>query len=88
MRGGVIVPVGSMVAVEGRENGDAIYKAVSYTHLRAHETVLDLVCRLLLEQKNKLRMHEIRPQHTVTRTADIHQSSQIACARVYLDELI
>ena len=23
---------------------------VSYTHLRAHETVLDLVCRLLLEQ--------------------------------------
>ena len=25
---------------------------VSYTHLRAHETVLDLVCRLLLETKN------------------------------------
>ena len=24
--------------------------AVSYTHLRAHETVLDLVCRLLLEK--------------------------------------
>ena len=29
---------------------------VSYTHLRAHETVLDLVCRLLLEKKkNKQR---------------------------------
>ena len=27
-------------------------EAVSYTHLRAHETVLDLVCRLLLEQNN------------------------------------
>ena len=27
------------------------YCAVSYTHLRAHETVLDLVCRLLLEKK-------------------------------------
>ena len=26
---------------------------VSYTHLRAHETVLELVCRLLLEKKNK-----------------------------------
>ena len=26
--------------------------SVSYTHLRAHETVLDLVCRLLLEKKN------------------------------------
>ena len=27
------------------------YSPVSYTHLRAHETVLDLVCRLLLEKK-------------------------------------
>ena len=26
--------------------------SVSYTHLRAHETVLDLVCRLLLEKTN------------------------------------
>ena len=25
--------------------------AVSYTHLRAHETVLELVCRLLLDKK-------------------------------------
>ncbi|WDT36857.1 hypothetical protein PVA38_11730 [Streptococcus pneumoniae D39] len=32
-----------------------ILASVSYTHLRAHETVLDLVCRLLLEKKkNKL----------------------------------
>ena len=29
--------------------------AVSYTHLRAHETVLDLVCRLLLEKKKNDR---------------------------------
>ena len=28
---------------------------VSYTHLRAHETVLDLVCRLLLEKKHNTR---------------------------------
>ena len=27
------------------------FMAVSYTHLRAHETVLDIVCRLLLEKK-------------------------------------
>src|SRR5665811_2179550 len=26
---------------------EALAKPVSYTHLRAHETVLDLVCRLL-----------------------------------------
>ena len=28
-------------------------KAVSYTHLRAHETGRNLVCRLLLEKKKK-----------------------------------
>ena len=28
-------------------------ESVSYTHLRAHETVLDLVCRLLLEKKTE-----------------------------------
>ena len=34
---------------------------VSYTHLRAHETVLDLVCRLLLEKKQqkKTNTHNI-----------------------------
>ena len=36
--------------------GDTIVVPVSYTHLRAHETVLDLVCRLLLEKK-KLKIN-------------------------------
>ena len=36
---------------------NASEQAVSYTHLRAHETVLDLVCRLLLEKKNKTQRH-------------------------------
>eukprot|EP00826_Nyctotherus_ovalis_P062762 TRINITY_DN9136_c0_g1_i6.p1 TRINITY_DN9136_c0_g1~~TRINITY_DN9136_c0_g1_i6.p1 ORF type:complete len:288 (+),score=52.94 TRINITY_DN9136_c0_g1_i6:130-993(+) len=35
-----------------KSHGDAII-AVSYTHLRAHETSLHLVCRLLLEKKKK-----------------------------------
>src|SRR5450756_2778289 len=30
-----------------------IYQSVSYTHLRAHETRHDLVCRLLLEKKKR-----------------------------------
>src|SRR5665648_1145479 len=30
-----------------------IFAPVSYTHLRAHETRHDLVCRLLLEKKKK-----------------------------------
>ena len=46
-------------------------RTVSYTHLRAHETVLDLVCRLLLEKKKQPKtttnMH--RPeQNTDNRT--------------------
>ena len=43
-----------------RKNADAVkfdklthVEAVSYTHLRAHETRHDLVCRLLLEKKKK-----------------------------------
>ena len=41
--------------------------AVSYTHLRAHETVLDLVCRLLLEKK-KIKSH-IQITHTTHHTS-------------------
>ena len=38
--------------LRGEENADEMrIGPVSYTHLRAHETVLDLVCRLLLEKK-------------------------------------
>ena len=32
----------------------ARFETVSYTHLRAHETVLDLVCRLLLDKQNTM----------------------------------
>ena len=34
-----------------RDINSATYQPVSYTHLRAHETRHDLVCRLLLEKK-------------------------------------
>ena len=39
--------------ISGEKNVLNFTAAVSYTHLRAHETVLDLVCRLLLEKKKK-----------------------------------
>ena len=32
---------------------------VSYTHLRAHETVLDIVCRLLLEKKKQYQPNTV-----------------------------
>ena len=37
---------------------DARAGAVSYKNLRAHETGLDLVCRLLLEKKKKKKKKE------------------------------
>ena len=42
--------------------------AVSYTHLRAHETVLDLVCRLLLEKKKKNKIQRARAIERTVRT--------------------
>ena len=53
---------------------DTYIEPVSYTHLRAHETVLDLVCRLLLEKKNKKQQNEryanSRLNQTTTHTLD------------------
>ena len=47
--------------VPGRTRWSFRTNPVSYTHLRAHETVLDLVCRLLLEKKhtNKKKKHKL-----------------------------
>ena len=49
--------------------------SVSYTHLRAHETVLDLVCRLLLEKKNR-NPNQYQYAHLTVdmQTHDIHTS--------------
>ena len=41
------------VLVTSTEVVSAVPEPVSYTHLRAHETEADLVCRLLLEKKKK-----------------------------------
>mgnify|MGYP003380489466 CR=1 FL=1 len=42
--------------------------AVSYTHLRAHETVLDLVCRLLLEKKKSKKSTYVTRNHSTSPT--------------------
>ena len=39
--------------IKREERWNRLLQAVSYTHLRAHETPEHLVCRLLLEKKNK-----------------------------------
>ena len=40
------------------------FNSVSYTHLRAHETPEHLVCRLLLEKKNTLKITLYATLHT------------------------
>ena len=45
--------LGDVVDAGGVNGGGESFLAVSYTPLRAHETVLDLVCRLPLEKKNQ-----------------------------------
>ena len=44
-------------ALKGQADLMAGITAVSYTHLRAHETPEHLVCRLLLEKKNNKNKH-------------------------------
>ena len=60
MQANVLAPVGiggmklGVTPMAQRDPLEVVpYDPVSYTHLRAHETVLDLVCRLLLEKKKK-----------------------------------
>ena len=53
--------VGVVVAGEGIDRVDSLQHvgspAVSYTHIRSHETVLDIVRRLLLENNNTHTQH-------------------------------
>ena len=71
---------------DGAETLDGILRwaeAVSYTHLRANETVLDFVCRLLLEKKKK-EIHIISSSNAdITTTEAITHSAQHDTRRQY-----
>src|SRR5450756_1729536 len=71
-RGGCHVR-GYTIAIEVLQNG-AVMDPVSYTHLRAHETRHDLVCRLLLEKKknNKTDTKIQYAHYTTTKKANKH----------------
>ena len=76
LEAGTVMMPGAFNALSAKmiERGgfDALYP-VSYTHLRAHETVLDIVCRLLLEKINQAPIHttlhlsltQLPSQHTI-----------------------
>ena len=63
--------------MEASENGryPVIMDAspVSYTHLRAHETVLDLVCRLLLEKNNNIHETLISRSDLIKRNSTVYK---------------
>ena len=56
---------------------------VSYTHLRAHETVLDLVCRLLLEKKKKKKQTHTKLITTTNKPSHILQPIQNSIQKFY-----
>ena len=62
---------------------------VSYTHLRAHETVLDLVCRLLLEKKKKeteKRNSEIE-KRTIYDIVKINNNTKATYRQIYINNI-
>ena len=50
-QGAIVALASDLMALVLLKSPGAMGAAVSYTHLRANETVLDPVCRLLLEKK-------------------------------------
>src|SRR5450756_3092737 len=54
-RGNVVTRGKYTIEKDGNKTRFIITESVSYTHLRAHETRHDLVCRLLLEKKKKTK---------------------------------
>ena len=79
------------------ENGERIrlasgnwkcHKAVSYTHLRAHETPEHLVCRLLLEKKKGFTLVPSRYIEFVNRDENIDFDTKMKSLQGELKELL
>ena len=74
--------IGRHVVVTGQARPVGLQIPVSYTHLRAHETVLDLVCRLLLEKKKHSTIH-----HYLTALNDVHSITDSTNTHNFISEL-
>ena len=53
------------------------FDPVSYTHLRAHETVLDLVCRLLLDKQKHKHMEYCLMNISTSNIKKSHQTMSL-----------
>ena len=71
--------LGQQIVVEnvggagGMVGSARVARSVSYTHLRAHETVLDLVCRLLLEKKKNI-INKIKTKRLLLQKEEVELS--------------
>ena len=76
--GGWFNPDAAIIAARNCLMDDVFYfGAVSYTHLRAHETPEHLVCRLLLEKKKKKKKiikQKAKTKHIKNRTEKTHKN--------------
>ena len=78
---GVPVAIFGVTAITGVVGADHVVGAatnvepVSYTHLRAHETVLDLVCRLLLDKKQQILLPHLTSTISIHNTTTFYTSS-------------
>ena len=71
------------IPISPNEDYDVIEKAVSYTHLRAHETRGNLVCRLLLEKKKKQVKEAHISIHRTTRCVVYFFFNDTATTEIY-----
>src|SRR5450756_2295083 len=71
---GTTLPLGASAILIGRAPSCTLVP-VSYTHLRAHETRHDLVCRLLLEKKKNKENTKIIDQTNKIKKTQIHKKN-------------
>ena len=62
-------------------------QTVSYTHPRAHETVLDLVCRLLLEKKKETHIRASSIRHVCNTSHKTQHYRNLSRAHDCIDHL-
>src|SRR5450756_2780966 len=84
MFGGKVIGAITRVYIEAIRGTPALllilivyYAPVSYTHLRAHETRHDLVCRLLLEKKKKNKTYSTSVSYINIRTNENNSKNVI-----------
>ena len=88
VKDGSLIVNGKTIRVTAEKNpADLKWGAVSYTHLRAHETVLDLVCRLLLEKKKLVMPAAIILVPSYSLSSYCQHVLKIICSDIHMQQI-